>query len=454
LSLVIDGTTEFQRDHFIADLGTRYQLQYYVSGRASIKRLIEVKNKNRTSGFITGNIATSTLSENIDDVDFQSAPFKRVLLVEKETSVHEALIRLFKKQENSLTICLEIQEAITKLKKEKFDHLWVSRTLVGDELEFETIVSRQNPACQIRYYDNLAQELFEESVTYKKFRDFYNRLVLIHLQTLPVDIREKCLGFAGVAVKIGQAITENLRVLDEIYYSACFYRLDISLGQQTKSVEIFDGVCRLRPIFDALQERYDGRGTMGLKDKQIPLATRIIQTLMPITQEVGKKLTVEEFEKAKAVCDKFSGKQLDPEVVSVLYHVMAPQVTKSQKKTRVAIVDSDPEYSKRLQAQLKTLSAEATIYADGMSAFAEMKKNKPDLIVSEILVSKLDGLSLCTRLRADEKMKGIPIVFLSDSVSPEHSTKALQLGAEDYISKSSDAQFILTKLERVLKRAG
>jgi len=105
-----------------------------------------------------------------------------------------------------------------------------------------------------------------------------------------------------------------------------------------------------------------------------------------------------------------------------------------------------------LASQLKQLSLEAAIYTDGVAALSGIKKDRPDLIISEVLVSKLDGFSICARLRSDESLKNIPLVFLSDSTAPEHSTKALQLGAEDFLQKNSDSQFIMTKLERMLKK--
>jgi len=163
--------------------------------------------------------------------------------------------------------------------------------------------------------------------------------------------------------------------------------------------------------------------------------------------------TDDEVKDLKQKYAQYSAKQLDPRLSSAVIDLLRPQSNAPQKSSKIVIVDSDPAFASQLASQLKQIAAQTTVYADGLAALSGIKKEKPDMIISEILLSKLDGFALCARLRSDDNLKNIPYVFLSDSTAPEHSTKALQLGAEDFLSKSQDSQFIMTKLERMLKKA-
>ncbi len=452
LSVLIDGSSDFQKDTHIVDLMENFQLQFYVGGRQTIDRLIESKSKQFETGKVTGKITFVDTGEHIGPTDFAD---RRVLLIDNHIHNQEAVIKIFKRNENSLIVAHDVEQAMIKIKKEPFDHVWVFRPLVGDELEFETFVLKQNPGCEVRYYDHLAHELFEESITYKKFREFFNRIVHLNLADASPVHKAKALHFASLAVKIAQPLTETTRGLDEVYFSALFWKWERLTNGKGKFVDLFDGVFRFRYIFDCIGERYDGRGPMGLRENQIPLASRVVTALIPFeTLHPNEEApwTDEEVAELKQKYDQYTGKQLDPEITLGIINLLRPQAEPA-KISKVVIVDSDPQFSSKLAAQLKQISADVTVYPDGVAALAGIKKEKPDLIVSEIMVSKLDGFALCARLRADAALKCVPLVFLSESSAPEHSTKAIQLGADDYIQKSSEPQFILAKLERMLKKA-
>lgn len=451
LSVIIDGTSDFQKDPAVVDLSQKLQLQFYVCGRPTIQKLIDLKVRQATDGTLDSGIALDT-EEQLATYDIAQ---KRVLLVDNQTHHHEALIKLFKRHENSLIISGDLKEAELKLKREKFDFVWVYRPLIGDEIDFEMSILKQNPQSEIRYYDNLGLELFQESVPYRKYREFFNRIVHMFTAQATGTQKTQALDFASFAVKIAKPLTQNVRVLDEVYFASLFWKWERVKAGNLKSIDIFDGLFRLRNIFDAIGERFDGRGALGLKELQIPLAARVITALMPfdtIHPRLDKPWTDQEVDELRAKYAQYSGKQLDPIITAAVLEQLRP-IGGGQRSTKVAIVDSDSKFSSQLAAQLKQIYADATVYQDGVSALAGIKKNKPDLIITEVMVSKLDGFSLCARLRGDELLKNIPMVFLSESSAPEHSTKAIQLGAEDFILKSSESSFIIAKLEKMLKKA-
>ena len=451
LSLVIDGTRDFQKDEAFAELVGEYSsLQFYIGGKATLHRLIDTQLGTRggklRAGF--GDTGDHTLSDSFEE--------RRVLIVDNTNHHQEGIIKLFKGIEHNIVICTSVEEAYAKIKRESFDYVWANRSFIGDELQFETTILKQNPICDIRYFENLAQELFQETVNYRKFREFFNRIVHTHLGQYPKEFRDQALLLSSLAVKIAQNITKVTRQLDEVYFAVLFWKLDKLSNSPGRAFDLFDGIYRFRYIGDTITERFDGRGNLGLRDDQIPLASRTIAVLLlmeSMKANLESSWTDDEVKDLKQKYAQYSAKQLDPRLSSAVIDLLRPQSNAPQKSSKIVIVDSDPAFASQLASQLKQIAAQTTVYADGLAALSGIKKEKPDMIISEILLSKLDGFALCARLRSDDNLKNIPYVFLSDSTAPEHSTKALQLGAEDFLSKSQDSQFIMTKLERMLKKA-
>jgi len=324
---------------------------------------------------------------------------------------------------------------------------------VGDELQFEQIIFKQNPETEIRIYDELTAELFAESVSYRKFQDFFDRLIQEHQQKFSKVAQMSANRLAMLGRKIATELTQNPRHLDEVYYAITLWALDLHDQKGTAGLRQFDGVFHFRSIAEALQERYDGRGIRGLKGEQIPLAARVITAIQPIQPFMDQKMSSSSSLELQSKYRAFSGKQLDPRLAAGVSDILRSVSGESTSRGRVVIVDSDAEYAQELSSRLRQMSHETTIYPDGLSALSGIKRDRPDLIISEVMLSQLDGFSLVARLRSDDSLREIPIIFLSDSTAPEHSTKALQLGADDFLSKSQQNDFIMTKLEKLLKRS-
>lgn len=442
ISLIIDGITDFQASPNISSFLQKNEFQIYLAGRNAILQLIESKEKGKAQD---PGILADVLETNDFNLD------KKILLLEPNPDFQQALVKLSSSMEKALSIVNQVEDAKHKLQTEKFHHVWVNRNEIGDELEFELLVLRNNPSSDIRVYENLGVEIFEDSVPYLKFREFFLRLLQIFLKQGSPDERKMAQNFGALAVKVAKAITQNQKELDEVYFAALFYFWEQSRTKGRQVSEIFEGIYKFQYIFECLSERFDGRGPLGLKRDSIPVASRclaVLSLMLKINPHM-KSWTATQFEKLKETFQISSGKQLDPLVTAQVLELIRPQ-EKNQAAKKIVLIDSDTEYSAQLKAHLKQVDLQATVYADGVSALAGIKKNPPDLIISEILVSKLDGFALAARLQGDEALKNIPLVFLSESKRADHSTKALQLGAQDFISKDSEPQFILAKLERLI----
>ena len=86
--------------------------------------------------------------------------------------------------------------------------------------------------------------------------------------------------------------------------------------------------------------------------------------------------------------------------------------------------------------------------ADGVEALDAAERERPDLILMDGGLPRLDGISATRRMRASASLSGVPIVFLSGHAGPQHQTAARDAGCDEYVVKPFDT----ARLDRVLNR--
>jgi signal transduction histidine kinase len=91
--------------------------------------------------------------------------------------------------------------------------------------------------------------------------------------------------------------------------------------------------------------------------------------------------------------------------------------------------------------------------ADGEAALAAARRQRPDLIVSDVMMPRLDGLGLLRELRQDEALRELPIVLLSARAGEEARIEGLDAGADDYVSKPFSARELLARVRANLQSA-
>jgi DNA-binding response OmpR family regulator len=121
----------------------------------------------------------------------------------------------------------------------------------------------------------------------------------------------------------------------------------------------------------------------------------------------------------------------------------------ANKLPRILIVDDEPQILRFLRTGLPPHGYDCVEAMDAVSALAAAAKEKPDVIVLDLGLPDRDGLAVIEELR---KTSLIPIVVLSARDDVEGKVKALELGADDYITKPFDSEVLLLKIKAILKR--
>ncbi len=115
----------------------------------------------------------------------------------------------------------------------------------------------------------------------------------------------------------------------------------------------------------------------------------------------------------------------------------------------ILIVEDVPHILQFLEMTLKFKGYPVLLAANGQEALEYIARERPALVITDILMPKMDGFALAQKLRTDPKTRSIPIIFLSATyVTPEDKEFALKLGAARFLEKPVDIEeFLLTVAE-------
>ncbi|MFC1725944.1 response regulator [candidate division KSB1 bacterium] len=121
------------------------------------------------------------------------------------------------------------------------------------------------------------------------------------------------------------------------------------------------------------------------------------------------------------------------------------------KKYNVLIADDEEDFLKMISIRMDSIGYGYSIVRNGIEVLEYCKKEIPDLIVLDVMMPKLDGIQTLHKLKADEKLKDIPVIILTAGrfdISEELDDLAT---ANDFLLKTIDIKLVLQKIEDILK---
>ena len=121
------------------------------------------------------------------------------------------------------------------------------------------------------------------------------------------------------------------------------------------------------------------------------------------------------------------------------------------EKKRVLVVEDDDHIAEGLKLNLELKGFTARIAPDGIAALQDWKEWRPDLIVLDIMLPGIDGLSVLRNIRLEDRR--IPILILSAKSDSEDKVKGFSHGVDDYLSKPFNLEEFLLRVERLFFRA-
>jgi DNA-binding response OmpR family regulator len=120
------------------------------------------------------------------------------------------------------------------------------------------------------------------------------------------------------------------------------------------------------------------------------------------------------------------------------------------KKTTILIADDDPQLLRLMARNLQFEGYDVLTAADGKSALDMVEEKKPDLILLDVMMPRMDGFTVCQRVR---EFSNIPIIIVTARGQDQDKVRGLDLGADDYLTKPFNVDELLARSRAVLRRA-
>jgi len=118
--------------------------------------------------------------------------------------------------------------------------------------------------------------------------------------------------------------------------------------------------------------------------------------------------------------------------------------------TKILVVDDEPLYIRLLKVNLEAEGYEGSTAENGEEALDSLSINTPDLIIMDVMMPKLDGVTTCQRIR---QFSNVPIILLTALGEEQDRVNGLNIGADDYVVKPFSATELVARVRAVLRRA-
>lgn len=116
---------------------------------------------------------------------------------------------------------------------------------------------------------------------------------------------------------------------------------------------------------------------------------------------------------------------------------------------RILVVDDENRYLRLLQINLSTEGYEVITASNGLDAIEILTTSPIDLVLMDIVMPKMDGITTCERIR---QFSNVPVIMLTGRNAEEDKVRCLNIGADDYITKPFSATEVLARVRAVLRR--
>jgi diguanylate cyclase (GGDEF)-like protein len=119
----------------------------------------------------------------------------------------------------------------------------------------------------------------------------------------------------------------------------------------------------------------------------------------------------------------------------------------------VLVVDDDPDVARFVEVNLRSAGYDVTVASDGEEALERAVELRPDLVLLDVMMPKLDGFEVAQRLRRDGRTSSTSIIMLTAKALSSDKVLGLSTGADDYIIKPFDPVELLARVKGTLRRA-
>jgi len=409
-----------------------------------------------------------------------SVPSKnRVLIIDDQSTSLHAAEKILLSESYVVTPAQTVEEGIQSLSHGLFDLVLVKAKFSPHLERIRSSITSKNQRTQIRTYTNFANGILGSPIEYDELSGTLFALtdyLISLLERKDPAYRSYAHTIAKYSRLVAQRLNLPLKIIDETYLAAYMHDLwkyldDEGQSEEKEQVkrqqlsEIFSNIhCAypIGPIIDQIGEFYNGTGKPNqLKGEKIHIGARVISVIRAFEGMIRAKLVkdLKDITKVGKLLRKGAGKKFDPNCVEIFIQVLEGESFLEKvgvqpildMKNSILLVDKDPRATSLLELRLINEGYSVKVSRDGQEAWRLIQSNPPTLILSDVVLPKIDGFNLCELVKGNEKTKSIPFFFVSSRSDDFNMTKGLEMGADDYQIKPVNVPFMITKIRKIFE---
>src|SRR5471032_1498805 len=123
-----------------------------------------------------------------------------------------------------------------------------------------------------------------------------------------------------------------------------------------------------------------------------------------------------------------------------------------KKPKKVLVVDDEMDVTKLLAYHLKAKGFLVEAVNNPNKSIGVARTFLPDLVILDVMMPELNGIQICRMLRADPKLKRVPVIFLTAKAEENDRIQGLETGADDYICKPFSTKEVVLRVQSILRR--
>lgn len=122
------------------------------------------------------------------------------------------------------------------------------------------------------------------------------------------------------------------------------------------------------------------------------------------------------------------------------------------QKPKLLLIEDEEDIAALIKLQAEIAGYRMSVEVDGLNGLHAVEREKPDLVILDVMLPGMSGLDVCRKIKTDPELKNIPVIILSAKSEELDVVLGLELGADDYISKPFSPKILFSRVRAVLRR--
>lgn len=122
------------------------------------------------------------------------------------------------------------------------------------------------------------------------------------------------------------------------------------------------------------------------------------------------------------------------------------------QKTKILLIEDEEDIASLIKLQAELAGYQVHVESDGLSGLRAVDREKPDIIVLDVMLPELNGLDVCRKIKTNPEQRAIPIIIISAKTEELDVVLGLELGADDYVAKPFSLKVLFSRIKAILRR--